>query len=81
MSETQKLTRQGWKANRRVRPVYDRGMLGANKSGTRADGAVFYRAYPVLSRGSQPCACGRTISANKTQCLSCATGAGCAEVK
>ncbi len=58
--------KQSKKAIKRVRPTYDR------KRGTRSDGAVVYRGFPTLAHNpAHPCACGRTISANKTKCAGC----------
>jgi len=53
---------------KRVRPTYDR------KERVRyPDGAQITRFAPTLRpRGSKPCACGRTISANKEKCAACA---------
>ena len=53
---------------KRPRPIYNRA-----KGFRYPDGAEVYRAFPALKpRGSKPCKCGRTISANKDQCAGCA---------
>ncbi len=57
-----------WKQTRRARPVYDR----THPTVTRPDGATIYRTGSGTTRGSKPCACGRTISANKEKCAGCA---------
>jgi len=53
---------------KRTRPIYHR-----DNEMRYPDGAHVYRALPTLKpRGSKPCKCGRTISANKDQCAGCA---------